>query len=238
MQARGEKSRGLQIEEGTDVLAADGQKVGEVDRVVLDPISKEVTHLVIEKGFLLKTEKVIPISVVGPATDETVTSWQQSDEIDAFPDLVEEEYVAATRKDDLEMRERVPAGPARPLYPYPPFVLPGEVSGRGMFRVPDYVMHVEQNIPDGTVALEAGAHVVSSDGDTLGDIERILVDPETEYATHLVISEGFLEKTRKLVPTSWIGRLGEDTVELTLEADVIHELPEYVEEQEKETNNA
>ncbi len=218
----------MQIREGAEVLTADGDKAGEVDRVVLDPMTKEVTHLVVQKGFLFKTEKVVPMSLVGPATEKYVTLWQTAGEMDELPDYEETDYVAA----EVESHKGQAQAPtARPLYAYPPFVLPGKLSARSAYSVPDYVVRLEKNIPEGTVALEAGATVFDSDGQQVGAIDRILVDSESEQATHLLVEEGFLRKFRRLVPISWITRIREETVELSVAADVVRNLPEYEDEQ-------
>ena len=52
----------MQFKENARVITAGGQKVGRIDRVVLDPKSKELTHLVVKKGFLFTRE---PAAVLG-----------------------------------------------------------------------------------------------------------------------------------------------------------------------------
>jgi hypothetical protein len=175
------------------------------------------------------------MSMVGPATEKTVTLWQMAEDFDAFPDFREEDYVAAEVQAGRETPSTQASASARPLYPYPPFVLPGKLSGQKPYAVPEYVMPVETNIPDGTVALAAGATALGSDGEAAGDVERIFVDAETEEATHLLIVSGFLMKERKLVPVSWIRRINEESVELSVESAVVRSLPDYEEGEDQET---
>jgi uncharacterized protein YrrD len=47
-----------------EVLSLAGEKIETLDRVVLDPETKEVSHIVVKKGMLFSTSKVIPISYV------------------------------------------------------------------------------------------------------------------------------------------------------------------------------
>jgi sporulation protein YlmC with PRC-barrel domain len=42
----------VELTKGTDIYTADGEKVGSIDRVVLDLETREVTHVVVQKGFL------------------------------------------------------------------------------------------------------------------------------------------------------------------------------------------
>jgi len=91
---------------------------------------------------------------------------------------------------------------------------------------PQYVA-AQKVIPDETVALEEGAKVFSRDGDHIGNVEQVIVDPTDYLATHIVISEGFLLTERKLVPTPWIRDVDEDQITLSVDADVVDRLPEY-----------
>ena len=54
----------MEFKEGAVVFSSDDKKVGHIRRVVIDPKTEEVTHLVIEKGFLFVEDRVIPIEEV------------------------------------------------------------------------------------------------------------------------------------------------------------------------------
>jgi sporulation protein YlmC with PRC-barrel domain len=42
----------MQFKENAEVFTSTGEKDGRIDRVVIDPNSNELTHLVVKKGFL------------------------------------------------------------------------------------------------------------------------------------------------------------------------------------------
>jgi uncharacterized protein YrrD len=221
----------MQFKRGANVFTSDGQKVGEIERVVLDPRTDEVTHVVVEKGFLLPIDKVVPISLVGPATEDRVTLRDNAGDLEALPDLEERHYVMVGDEAEKEASSR---GQPRPLYWYPPvrtmWWQPGGYLGYSGFfgyPVPPYIVETERHIPEGTVALKEGAKVISKDGEHVGDVEAVLTDPEEDRATHLVLSEGLLLKERKLVPTSWVSTVMADEVHLAVESDVIEGLREY-----------
>ena len=44
---------------------------------------------------------------------------------------------------------------------------------------------------------EEGAEVISADGEHVGNIEQIYVDPESNYATHVLISQGLILTDKK-----------------------------------------
>jgi uncharacterized protein YrrD len=62
----------MQIKNNARVTLADGKDVGRIDRVVIAPQSKEVTHVVVRKGFFFTEDKVVPMNLIESATDEAV----------------------------------------------------------------------------------------------------------------------------------------------------------------------
>jgi uncharacterized protein YrrD len=214
----------MQFKENADVYTLDDNKVGEVERVVLDPTRHDITHIVVRKGFLFTEDKVVPIDMVESATEERVT-LQKMNDLDSLPDFEEEQYV--------QMTAEVPGYPsrqgyARPYYWYP---APGFAWwGAQPYPVgarPDYTVETWRNIPEGTVPLKKGAEVIAADDEHVGDVERIFANPQQERATHLLISKGLLMKKKKVVPTTWIKHVTEDQVYLAVNSDFIERLPEY-----------
>ena len=218
----------MQFADGASVYTAEGEHVGAIDRVVLDPASKKVTHLVVQKGILFKQDKVISLSLVENATEDRVTLRPFGSDPEGLPDFEEAHYVPL----DRDPQEQPPPGSAhwaRPLFWYPPVGSSWPTIGYILEDQQDFVRKTEQNIPEGTVALEEGAQVISSDGQHVGDVERIFTDPLAERATHLLVTEGLLLKKRKLIPTRWLSLVLEDRVRLLVGADFVDQLPDYEE---------
>lgn len=217
----------MQFKEGTDVTTFDGEKIGTLKRIVLDPRTKDVTHIVVQRGFLITEEKLLPIDLIRAATPDAITLRPGIQDLDTLRDFEEVHYVPL---DDETVRTLYPTGTidtAQPLFWYPPVTAmrsyPPGAPEEG------YMTQVEQNIPDNTVALKEGANVISADGEHVGDIERILVDPQAERATHFIIKEGLIFKERKLIPATWVSTVGEDEVFLAVGTRVIDRLSEYKE---------
>jgi uncharacterized protein YrrD len=216
----------MQFVDGASVFTTEGEHVGDIDRVVLDPESKRVTHLVVQKGFLFRDEKLISLSLVANATEDRVTLRPFGSDPEDLPDFEEAHYVPV---------ERGPESPpgsahwARPLLWYPPVGSAWPTGG--VFRDDEqaYALKTRQNIPEGTVALEEGAQVISSDGQHVGDIERVFTDPLADRATHLLIAEGLLLKEKKLIPAAWLSHVLEYQVHLLVDAGFVGRLPEYQE---------
>lgn len=215
----------MQFNTGAKVVTADGEQAGSVDRVVLDPETKEVTHLVVRKGILFTEDKVVPMSLVGPSTKEQVTLRQNAGDLEDFPVFEESHFVHANRRRRPEPEAATHQAPG--LFWYPPVGY--SQSAGGFARTPGagYVHQTRRNIPEGTVAIEAGARVIGSDGEHLGDVERVVTDPQANRVTHFLISEGLILKEKRLIPTDWITNFGEGALHLSVGSEFVDSLPEY-----------
>jgi uncharacterized protein YrrD len=218
----------MQFKEDTIVLTSSGQKVGRIERVVLDPKTNELTHLVVKKGFLFTTDKVVPLDYVDSATEERVVLRKGHQDPDDFPDFEETHYVHVKEE---SMAKKHGSGGLNPLAYYYP--MPGGAwwRARNFFYPgipkPSFVRKTEVNIPEGTVALEEGAKVVSTEGENVGEIERVYADAEEQRVTHLLISQGLLSKSRRLIPTMWVDSVHEDIVRLCVSERFVESLPQY-----------
>jgi uncharacterized protein YrrD len=218
----------LQFKENAEVISSTGEKVGRIDRVVIDPKSDELTHLVVKKGLLFTKDKVVPIDLVDTAVEDQVVLKEGPQAPEDFPDFEETHYVPAPESGTYAEEN---AGSVRPLAWYYP--LPGGpwwragIGGYPGYPRPPYLRRTEMNIPDNTVPMEEGAKVVSSDGEHVGDVERIYADEEEQRATHVVISQGLISKTRKLIPTMWVKHVLEDEVRLSINKNFFEDLPVY-----------
>jgi hypothetical protein len=107
----------------------------------------------------------------------------------------------------------------------------GAVPSYSWYRPRDYVgyplMELTRNIPAHTIPLKEGTDVISSDGEHVGDIDRLFVASDSNTATHFVISQGMFFKERKLIPTHWIKSVEEDKVKLAVSSKQLEELPAY-----------
>lgn len=229
----------MKFKRGADVFTAEDEKVGTLNRVVIDPQTGQVTHIVVEKGWLFVEDKVVPVDWLDRATEEGIFLRADVEGLEELPDFVELHYISAEAIPEEVPREPPEEAPEpkdkpapRSFYWYPPVGVTwwhaqGYMGYPGTFGYPrpGYVPDVEENIPEGTVALKEGAHVVSREGKRVGDVEQILVDPQEGRATHLVISRGLLLQEEKLVPTSWIEDVTESEVFLIVGADLIDRLP-------------
>lgn len=225
----------MQFRENAEVLTSTGDLVGRIHRVVIDPKSNAVTHLVVKKGMLFTKDKVIPIEQIEAAKGDEVILKSGPTKPDDFPDFEKTHYVPIDQA--RTYTERGTSGPTpgpKPLAWYYP--LPGgawwrrRMGGYPGYPDPPYTHRTELNIPENSVPLEEGAKVLSSDGEHVGDVERIYVGEEEQRVTHLLISHGLVSKVRRLIPTMWVEHVLTDSVRLSVNRDFVEDLPEYTPE--------
>lgn len=215
----------MELKEGTDVFTASGEQVGKINRFVLDPGTNEVTHIVVEKGWLLPADKVVPIAMISSATEERVVLSEDVGNFEQLPAFEETHFVELTEAD------AIPPGNlayryATAYYWYPPSGYMGYPAfGAEYYGWPPVA--TTRNIPADTVPLKDGAGVMSSDDEHVGDIERIFIDSQSHKATHFLISQGLVLKEQKLIPAHWVRSVEENKVYLAVPSRVLERLPAY-----------
>jgi len=210
----------IRLLKDAEIFSSVGEKIGKLDRVVLDPETKKVSHIVAKKGILFPNSKVIPVSYVN-LDGERITLTKNAMELEDLPDFIESSYINMGNRDNHEQN-------ADTLYFYPPqYAAWWATGGNITYPKPRYVLETETAIPEGTVALEEGAKVFGNDGEDVGEVERVIVESTEKCATHIVVSRGLFSKEYKLVPTLWITDVMEDKVHLTIGSDMFERLPEH-----------
>jgi uncharacterized protein YrrD len=203
------------------VFTADNRQIGHVDRVVLDPKTKEVTDIVVRKGLIFTEDKVVPTDLVAGTRDSQVILREGVEDLQTLPDFQKEYYVVIDREE---------LGPGLPKeeYPLPLYYYPTVHKGAPTpYSIQKTVTETKRHIPEGTVALEEGARVFSADGQHVGDVERVFIYPRTDHASHFLISKGLLLKERKVIPVAWISTIEEDKVHLVVRSRLLERLREY-----------
>jgi sporulation protein YlmC with PRC-barrel domain len=159
------------FKEHADVVTSHGEKIGRIDRVVVDPANDEVTHLVVKKGLLLTRDKVIPVDQIDSTTEQQVLLKKDASNPDEFPDFEETQHIPVADSEEFKRRE---AERAREVIWYHTRVnIPWWSGGPTPNRPkPLFVKKTRRNIPEGTIALEEGARVVDAVGDSVGEIEE------------------------------------------------------------------
>ena len=211
----------MELQRATSVFNPDGIEVGQIERVVIDTNSNAVTHLVVRKGGLLHTDKVVPIDATTSDAGGRIAVKLDAEQLAKLADFEETQYVVTN--EDALTHANVQTAPGPPMVPYAYSAQP--VPAPQVEPEPAVVKDTTQNIPEGTVAVKPEAKVITFDGKTIGHIEQVRTSPQPEHVTHVLVSKGLLWKKKKLVPVRWIDFWEADQVRLDVGLQSFDELP-------------
>lgn len=209
------------FKQGAMVSSADGQQVGQLDRVVVEPRTESVSHVIVQRGILFTDERVIPVNLIASADEDAVELRLKAEDLQDLPQFMETNYIQVP-----EEERRVPdAALAAPFYPVAPMPTwrPGTaVADRD---IEPRIEEQERHIPDDSVVVNKGADVFAMNEEKVGDVEEVLTDPESHRITQLVISEGLLLKEQKRVPIEWVSEIQENEIRLAVGPKILEYLP-------------
>jgi sporulation protein YlmC with PRC-barrel domain len=213
--------RTIQLQKNAAVLTVDGQTVGSLNRVVVEPESRTLNAIVVRTGGLFnKEEKVVPISLVAETLEDQIRLNEKASDMDDFPPF--EEVVSVKPKEGAH-----PLPPSATTAPFSAAAQPdAALTSMRTPLEPGAVTQVRQNIPEGTIAMEETPKIITLEGIHAGDVERILADPADDHLTHLLVSNGLFKKTIKLIPIQWVTMLGMEHIHLQVKKSDLDELPE------------
>jgi sporulation protein YlmC with PRC-barrel domain len=189
---------------GTEASCTDGP-CGTLRRVVVDPVARAVTHLVIEPKHEAGAARLVPLDMV----DATAAGIQLRSTLAEFSLLNPAEE---TRFLD-ESIDFPGYGPEQTVF-WPYY---GYRGARGLEAVQDVV-------PLGEVEVLRGEQVHATDGD-IGRVEGLVIGPDGHHVTHVLLQEGHLWGRKDVaIPISAVTKLG-DRIQLSLTKQQVGDLP-------------
>jgi PRC-barrel domain len=205
---------------GTEVRCRDGD-CGELCRVVIDPVARALTHLVVEPKHQRGQGRLVPVELVD-STTETIELRCGTAEFDALEEAEETRFLP-------EAGEQLGYEPGQ-VFALPYYGLGGGLGiggvgmgGVGMGGYPQVV--VDERVPVGEVDVRRGDDVHASDGD-IGRVQGLVIDPKDHHVTHVLLDEGHLwGKKQVAIPISAVKEVAADGVRLELTRDEVRDLP-------------
>ena len=199
---------------GAEVSCSDGA-CGVVRRVVVDPVARAVTHLVVEPKHRLDLAKLVPLDLVDASEGQVRLSCTTA-EFEQLDDAEESQFIPGAGG--------VPAyGPDQALsWPY--YGLGPGVGGFGSEIGPMEVVY--DTTPAGEVEVRRGEHVHATDG-AIGRVQGLVVDQKSRHVTHVLLQEGHLwGKKEVAIPISAVAKVDpDDGIRLSITKRQVQDLP-------------
>lgn len=198
----------MDIRLGSKVISGDGHDIGKVDRLVLNPETREIEEIVVHKGFFLTEDRIIPISsVTSTDQDGVVHVATHAADFASLPLFVEHAY-------------RVPTADEYTTMPFPvdPVVGSPGYAGPILWSAPTQGRAIVTNLPmeaapvaassigDDMVTIDRGTNVLDRDGETVGTVEDVLYDANGRLSG-IVVTSGLIRKHELRVPAHYIEKL-------------------------------
>lgn len=199
---------------GAQVHCTDGE-CGRLLKVVVDPHTQRVTDLVVERGFVLPVDRVVPADLVERTRNGDVYLGTDQNALQAYPEYREVEFT--------EPAPGVKAG----LYDK------GDVrcwqSGYRMACEEPVIPLVKKRIHVGVDAdlavVERGTPIVNSQG-RIGKVDHLLADAETGEISHLVVRKGLIPYY-PILPISAVRVVSDEAVTVDLSEEEVDDLVRY-----------
>ena len=211
----------MKLELGSPVRCTDGP-FGELADVVIDPIARRVTHLVVAPHHQHGLARLAPIDLAAEANNghAAVLLRCPVEEARQLPSVQEFEYLRLGEfpANDPDWDVGIENVLALPYYGY---------AGLGEPAV-DYDPHVSMTydrVPKGEVEIRRASDVMSADGHHLGRVDGFVVDADDQI-THVVLERGHLWGRREVtIPIGAVTRVKTDSIGLRLTKDDVGALP-------------
>jgi sporulation protein YlmC with PRC-barrel domain len=196
---------------GTKASCRDGE-CGELSRVVVDPVAKQVTHVVIEPQHGEGPARLVPLSLVGVTTTDEITLVCTLAEFGQLDVAEETRFLPGFN--ELYAQGQVLT------WPY---------FGLGAPGMPAVVDPVDEpvtydRVPVGEVAVRRGERVHATDG-PIGLVQGLVIDPADQHVTHVLLQEGHLWGRKEVaIPISAVTRV-DDGIRLNITKQDVQDLP-------------
>jgi sporulation protein YlmC with PRC-barrel domain len=204
----------MDIPLNVEVRCTDGP-CGHSIAIVLNPVTEQVTHFVVQTAGLTGDEYLIPIDAITDSTSDYIQlRWDREELANAEP-FVKQVFLGT---DEAAYRAQEMASSTM-MWPY----AQGDEAYLSSMVAAGYEQ-VEQ-IPQSELAIHRGADVDATDG-RVGQVDEFVIDPETSHITHLVLRRGHFWGERDVtIPVSQIARVEADVVYLKLDKKAVGDLP-------------
>lgn len=189
---------------GDRVRCRDGE-CGEIIRVVLDPVARSVTHVVVEPTHRQGLGRLVPLGLIDDSNDEVVLQCSR-DEFDNLTLAEETDFLPGY-------------GASFGYDPGAVVAMPYFGLGPGVTSLPV----TYDKVPLGEVAVRRGEPVHATDGE-IGRVQGLVIDSRDHHVTHVLLQEGHLwDREEVAIPISAVVGI-ESGIQLNLTKQQVQDL--------------
>ncbi len=173
-----------------------GGVCGDLRRMVIDPVARVLTHLVVEPKHREGEGRLVPVDLVDEVAEE-ISLRCSAAEFDALEHAEEKSFlspVGAVGMDDM-----------------------------GMSSIPQVIF--DDRVPAGEVEVSRGEPVHATDGN-IGRVHGLVIDPKDHHVTHVLLGEGHLWGKKEIaIPIGAVKDVTAYGVRLNVTRDEVRDMP-------------
>jgi uncharacterized protein YrrD len=207
----------MQIALGQSVFSSNNQKIGTVDRVLVNPVGNHVAHIVVHRGIFLDDDKVVARDAIERVDSAGVHLSLDADAVNQLPRF-EHSFASGTMESGYP--EVIP-GPFQSmiLFSTPP---PGKTyldQGR-LFQL-EPLEGTDERPDRGVIANDVvigkGADVIGSDGHRIGHVHEVAYGAGGTLES-VVVQTGLLRHHQFTIRAGQIAEIGDEEIVLNVPA--------------------
>ena len=213
----------MRVDLGAEVRTMDGQVVGKIKHLIMEPGSNNVRSVVIEKGFLLPDDVEVTLDRLHYGIDERIEL-----------NCTKEEYDRLPRFDRSQYTDRPPANVVLAGFPpvgilwnntsgypagYAAGTYPTLLDGDSAMNDPDVNREIVGNGHATPAVIEKGSAVYSSDDHQIGEVHEVTFDVSSGRPLVLIVRSGLILHRDTQVPADRIQEVNDGEVRLNVTLD-------------------
>jgi hypothetical protein len=208
---------------GSEVVCSDGV-CGDLRRVVVDPVARAITHLVVEPRHRRHGGHLVPVDLVA-STGKAIRLSCTLAEFAALDTAEQDQFVSGGGGEWGYDETQSMSHPYTQLGVGTMGMGGMGMGGTGVSGLGVGSHKVSQDrVPVGEVEVARGDHVEALDG-PIGHVGALVVDPRDHHVTHLLLDEGHLWGHKRVaIPIGAISRL-DVGIRVELSKEQIRDLP-------------
>jgi hypothetical protein len=206
---------------GTHVSCADGE-CGELARVIVNPVARTLTHLVVAPKHHRGPGRLVPIDLVEDS-GKTISLRCTTAEFERLDEAEESQFLPYTDPESGRATEGALSWPYYGLHFDP---MPTGSAGFSTLDTPPVPKPVASDrVPLGEVEISRGDQVHASDG-PIGVVEGLVIDPRDHHVTHVLLQEGHLWGRKQVaIPISSLVHSDVGLIRVGLTKEEVRDLP-------------
>lgn len=213
----------MEIQLEAPVVSSDGADLGKIDKVIFDPQSGQTKAIVVRKGTILARDVSIPTHHIRVAAASRVELDMSKDNVDALPDFYEANYQWPPQ--NWTAPYGWPSGAV--LWPgaYPgdlPLAMPPAME-EALDEEADRIRKQDED----NAIVGQGAEVLAMDGEKVGSVHNMLVDPDTRRPSRVVVRRGVLFTEDVELPGEWVASVDDRKVVLNVDKVTVQQLAKH-----------